>query len=158
MGKTHFFISCKREKRVQSRHLGLTAKMKEGIKKKKMPLFGSPSVGFWFLPLALGIRARKSTSLQKHLPADTTPQSTPKHSGTASLGLHITSNSSHYDGKEGAGTTEECRSQRALTTQAFDLDHTSSHSQPTSHTGSTVGNATSASGPHQLFIQGLLTK
>lgn len=79
MGKTNFFISWQRKKRVQSRHSGLTAKMKEGIKKKKKtPLFGSPSVGFWFLPLAQGIYAHRSTSLQKHLPADTTPHSTPK--------------------------------------------------------------------------------
>lgn len=76
MGKTNFFISWQRKKRVQSRHSGLTAKMKEGI--IKPPLFGSPSVGFWFLPLAQGIYAHRSTSLEKHLPIDTTPHSTPK--------------------------------------------------------------------------------
>lgn len=149
MGKTNFFISWQRKKRVQSRHSGLTAKMKEGIKKKKrrryleVPLLAFGSCHWPRVYMHTEAQAYKSISQQ--IPPLTAP---PKHSDPASFGLHIISNSSHYDGKGGAGTTEECRSQRALTTQAFGLDHTASHSQPTSHTGSTVGNTTSASGPH----------
>lgn len=152
MGKTNFFISWQRKKRVQSRPSGLTAKMEEGIKKKKkkkrrryleVPLLAFGSCHWPRVCMHTEAQAYKSISQQ--IPPLTAP---PKHSDPASFGLHITSNSSHYDGKGGAGTTEECRSQRALTTQAFGLDHTASHSQLTSHTGSTVGNTTSASGPH----------
>lgn len=75
MGKTNFFISWQRKKRVQSRPSGLTAKMEEGIKKKKTPLFGSPSVGFWFLPLAQGKHKLTKASRSKYHPSQY-PQST----------------------------------------------------------------------------------
>lgn len=128
----------------------LQQKWRKALKKKKkrrryleVPLLAFGSCHWPRVYMHTEAQAYKSISQQ--IPPLTAP---PKHSDPASFGLHITSNSSHYDGKGGAGTTEECRSQRALTTQAFGLDHTVSHSQLTSHTGSTVGNTTSASGPH----------
>lgn len=54
MGKTNFFISWQRKKRVQSRHSGLTAKMKEGIKKKKKKDAVIWKSLCWLLVLATG--------------------------------------------------------------------------------------------------------
>lgn len=52
MGKTNFFISWQRKKRVQSRPSGLTAKMEEGIKKKKDAVIWKSLC--WLLVLATG--------------------------------------------------------------------------------------------------------